>query len=168
MTDVIEQLREGDIFRWSYRDPNTDSRQYGSYHCCSRIAVVKNGLLRDTYWGAYAGSDGRSFGQDDIHKLDLTFVANLRDLEVAAEYQADYYDDADIINLNHSNSTRGNFYLRKGAVRSQDKMLAVARQRMAEAESDWHTAARRMEEIRGIIDKIEAGEKVAYIPSWRS
>lgn len=168
MTDVTEALREGDIYRWSYRDPKTDMRQYGSYHCCSRIAIVRNGLLKDTYWGAYAGSDGRSFGQDDVHTLDLTFVANLSDLEIAAEYQADYYDDADIVDLNHSNSSRGNFYLRKGAVRSQDKILAVARQRLAEAESAERTAARRSEELRGIIMHIEDGEAITYIPSWRS
>jgi hypothetical protein len=63
MNDVIESLQEGDIYRWSYRDPNTDNRSYGSYHCCSLIAVVKNGRLRDTYW-ADAG-DGRSFGASE-------------------------------------------------------------------------------------------------------
>lgn len=169
MSDVVETLREGDVYRWSYRDPNTDHRSYGSYHCCSRIAVVYRGRLMDTYWQiGNSFSEGRSFGIDDIKKLDLKFVANMDELEPAKEYQADYYDDVDIVSLNHANSPRGNFYLRKGAKRSQDKMLAVARQRLAEAEADERTAVRRRTEISEIIDRIEDGALDGHIPSWRS
>lgn len=168
MTDVIESLKEGDVYRWSYRDPKTDGRAYGSYHCCSRIAIVHRGTLKDTFWQiGQSFSDGRSFSLEDLPKLELKFLGNLSDMASAKEYEADYYDDADIVDLNHSNSTRGNFYLRKGAKRSQDKMLAVANQRFAEAEADFHTARRRMDEIGKIIDQLEAGEIVSYIPGWR-
>lgn len=168
MTDVIETLREGDVYRWNYRGPGTDDRLYGSYHCCSRIAIVHNGRLRDTYWQiGQSFSEGRSFAVEDLPKLELNRLANLSELTPAKEYEADYFDDADIVNLNHSNSPRGNFYLRKGAKRSPDKMVAIARQRFAEAEADFHTARRRMDEIGQIIDKLEAGQIVLYIPSWR-
>ena len=167
MSDVIETLQEGDVYRWRYRDPKTNDRPYGDYHCCSCIGIVHNGRLRDTFWQiGMSFSDGRSFGPDDLSKLELTRLANLSDLISAKEYEADYYDDSDIVDLNHSNSTRGNFYLRKGAKRSRDKMEAVARQRFAEAEADFHTARRRMDEIGKIIDRLEAGEMVSHIPSW--
>jgi hypothetical protein len=162
MTDVIEDLREGDIYRWSYRDPNVDLRQYGTYHCCSRIAVVKNGRLRDTYWGLSAGSDGRSFGVDDLPKLELTFVANFSDLEPAKEYQGDYYADEDIVNLNHANSSGGNFYLRKGAKRSKAKMLEAARYHLERAEATERSAASRAKGLREAIARIEAGEIDVY------
>jgi hypothetical protein len=165
MTETTEALREGDIYLWNYRDPTTDNRSWGSYHCCSRIAVVTRGRLRDTYWSS---GDARSFGAEDLSKLELTRIGNFSELEQAKEYQADYYDDADIVNLNHANSTSGNFYLRKGAKRSQDKMLAVANQRYAEAESDFHTARRRMEEIGKLIDQIDDGATNLHIPSWGS
>lgn len=165
MTETIEQLREGDIYRWSYQNPNASHGLYGNYHCCSRIAVVHHGRLRDTYWHSW--SDGRSFGVEDLPALDLKFIGNFANLDPAKEYQADYYDDADIVDLNHANSTRGNLYLRKGAKRSRDKMEAIARQRFAEAESDFHTARRRMDEIGKIIDRIESGETDMHIPSWR-
>lgn len=155
MTDVIDKLNEGDIYRWSYRDPNTDTRSYGSYHCCSRIAVVTSGRLRDTYW---YGNDGKSFGPEDLPNLDLRFVANFSELDSAKEYQADYYDDADIVNLNHSNSSRDNFYLRKGAVRSQKKMLEVARYKLERSQSDERAAALKSEQLRVAITRIEAGE----------
>lgn len=168
MIDTIETLREGDVYRWGYRDPNTKHGAWGDYHCCSRIAIVSRGRLRDTYWQIGTSfNECRSFGLEDLPKLELTFIANLADLEPAKEYQADYYDDADIVNLNHSNHPSGNFYLRKGAKRSQDKMLAVARQRLAEAEADERTAVRRRTEISQIIDQIEAGTMDGYIPSWR-
>lgn len=66
-------MNDGDIYRWNYRDPNTDNRAYGSYHCCSRIAVFKEGMLRDTFWNS--GSDGRRFRPEDFPNLELTFVA---------------------------------------------------------------------------------------------
>lgn len=166
MTDVIEGLNEGDIFRWNYRDPNTNNGNYGDYHCCSRIAIVKNGLLRDTFWQiGESFSDGRSFGIEALSKLELTRVANMSELVPAKEYEADYYDDADIVNLNHSNSTRGNFYLRKGAVRSREKMLEAARNNLDRSTANERSAARLSEELREVISKLEADQMVFYIPS---
>lgn len=158
MAEVIEALTEGDVFRWSYREPG-DDRQWGRYHCCSGIAVVHNGMLRDTYWQiGNSFSEGRRFGIDDLPKIDLTHLANMSELERVSEYQADYYDDADIVDLNHANSTRGNCYLRKSAVRSQKKMLEVARYKLELSMSDERSAAQRSERFREAISKIEAGD----------
>lgn len=154
-------LREGDIYRWSYSEPG-DDREYGRYHCCSRIAVVKGDRLWDTYWSSTFG-DGRSFGLRDLERLELTFVANFADLEKADEGQADYYDDADIVNLNHSNSTRGNFYLRKGAKRSAAKMLEIARYRLEREEAAERSAVQAQDRLRAAITKIEAGDTSVYL-----
>jgi hypothetical protein len=162
---VSEKLCDGDIYRWNYRDPNTDNRAYGSYHCCSRIAVVKNGCLRDTYW--HRTSDGRWFGPEDLSRLDLKFVANFSDLESAKEYQANYYDDADTVDLNHANSPNGNFYLRKGAARSQAKMLDVALSNLERSLANERSAARQSEELRVAISRIEAGDTEIYITNVR-
>lgn len=166
MTDVIEKLNEGDIYRWSYRDPKADGRPYGSYHCCSCIAIVNNGRLKDTFWQiGKSFSDCRSFGVEDLPKLELTRIANLSDLIPAKEYDADYYDDSDIVDLNHSNHTSGNFYLRKGATRSKEKMLKVARDNLARSTSNEQSAARLSGELREVISKLEADQMVFYIPS---
>ncbi|RZN19498.1 hypothetical protein [Bradyrhizobium sp. Leo121] len=158
----IDAMREGDIFRWSYRNPNASHGVYSGYHCCSRIAVFTNGLLRDTYWGLGC-IDGRWFSGDAIRALDLEFVGNFADLKPANEHMADYFDDADIVDLNHSNSTRGNFYLRKGAVRSKAKMLEVARYRLDQSLSAERTAAWKSEQLRETIARIEAGETELFI-----
>lgn len=155
MAEVLEKLREGDIFRWSYRDPG-DDRQYGRYHCCSCIAVVhKNGRLYDTFWH---GSDNKSFGVEDLPKLELTRLGNFSDLEKAPEYKQEYYDDSDCVNLTHSNSSRDNFYLRKGAQPSAAKMLETARHKLERCESDIRGAMWRAEQLRLAIAKIEAGD----------
>lgn len=160
MTD----LREGDVYRWSYREPG-DDRSYGRYHCCSMIAIVMKGLLRDTFWmiGQNIPSDGRSFGSDQLDSLDLTRLGNLSDYEQAKEYNRDYYADADIMDLNHSNSSGGNFYVRKGAVRNAAKMLEVAKRKLERSESEERSAARRSEWLRDAIKQIEAGNLDGYL-----
>lgn len=166
MTDVIEKLTEGDVYRWYYRDPKTNAGAWGDYHCCSRIAIVNRGRLRDTYWQiGESFSDGRSFSIEDLPKLELERLANLSELLPAKEYESDYYDDADIVNLNHSNSTRGNFYLRRGARRSREKMLEVARANLNLSLQQERSAARLSEELRETIAKLEADQLVLYIPT---
>lgn len=156
MSDVIEKLKEGDIYRWRYAEPDPkNDGEWGRYHCCSCIAIVKHGLLRDTYW---YGGDGRHFGLDEVPKLKLEYVGNLSELDRAREYQADYYDDDDIVNLNHANSTSGNFYLRKGAQRSKAKMLEAARRKLERSESDKRMAADLSARLREQIARIEAGD----------
>lgn len=154
MSELTIEIKEGDIFRWSYREPG-DDRDYGRYHCCSRIAVMTKGRLIDTFWGSM--SDARSFGIDDLPRLELTYLGNFADLEKTDEWKAEYYDDADIVNLNHSNSSRNNFYLRKGAKRSQAKMLEVAHYKLDRAESKKRSAEHDAERLRETIAKIEAG-----------
>jgi hypothetical protein len=158
MTETIEALREGDVYRWSFRDPKR------SDWCCSRIAIVANCRLRDTFWQIGTNfSDGKAFSIADISDLELTRLGNMADFERAPEYQEDYYDDADIMDLNHSNSTRGNFYLRKGAQRSQAKMLLAAQYALETAESDERSAAYRAKLLREKIAKIKAGDIAGYI-----
>lgn len=153
-------LQEGDIFRWSYKEP-TDERLHNRYWCCSGIAVVIKNRLFDTYWSM--PSDGRSFGPEEIWRLDLVRLGNFSELVKAQEYQADYYDDADIVNLNHSNSSKGNFYLRKGAVRSATKMLEVTEGELERSISAERSAARRSEQLRETIARIKDGETDLYL-----
>jgi len=163
--DVVEDLREGDVYRWSYRESG-DDRAWGRYHCCSCIAIVHHGRLRDTYWQiGNSFSEGKSFGPEDLGRLNLTRIANMDDLKKAQEYEADYYDDADIVNLNHANSTRGNFYLRKGALRSKIKMLEVARRNLELSQENERSAARLSKELAEAIARILDGEVNFYIPS---
>lgn len=154
------ELREGDVYRWRYIEGDDGGRPWGRYHCKSQIGIVSNGRLVDTYW--CSGSDVK-FGADDLHHLKLTFLGNLNDLEKRNEGDRDYYDDADIVNLNHPNSTRGNFYIRKGAKRSAAKMLESAKHLLEHSESDMRCAERTKERALASIAKIESGDTSGYI-----
>lgn len=160
----MTELKEGDIYRWRYREPGNDA-PWGRYHCCSGIGIVRDGMLRDTYWqiGDNFGN-GRSFSiPDGLQGIDLTYLGNFANLVEAREHEADYYDESDVVNLNHSNSTRGNFYLRKGAKRSRAKMLEVARQKLLQEQSNQRLASLRSFDLRHTIAQIEAGETAVLL-----
>lgn len=158
-TETAIVLREGDVYRWSYVEDG-DDRPWGRYHCKSQIGIVSDGRLRDTYW--HSGSD-ITFGSDDLSRIKLTFLGNLNDLEKCDESNRDYYDDADIVNLNHPNSTKGNFYIRKGAQRSATKMMETAKYLLEKAESDMRSAERSRDRALASIAKIESGDTAGYI-----
>lgn len=157
------KLRDGDIYRWRHVESG-DDRPFGRYHCCSRIAVVHKGRLRDTYWqiGDYFG-EGKSFGIDDLGRIELTFIANCADLEKRHESDVEYYDCADVVDLNHPNSSKGNFYIRKGAKRSAAKMLESANRRLEAAKSDEQRAKNTIERLTSNIQRINSGDIEGYL-----
>lgn len=160
----MPKLSEGDIYRWSYAEPG-DDRTWGRYHCKSQIAVVSGGRLRDTYWqvGGSFGSDSCSFGSEDFHRLNLTFLGNLNDLEKRNEADAAYYDSDDVVNLNHANSSKNNFYIRKGAKRSAAKMMESANRLLEEAKSDIRCAEHARDRALANIARIQSGDTSGYL-----
>lgn len=146
----ITTFKDGDVFSWSYNDETLKAKNDGNnggttYWCCSMIAIFydryyldeRKGYLEDTYWST--SSNNRRFFMDDINdKLKLRYMGNLNDYERADEYDQMYYADKDCLNLNHPNSTRGNFYIRKGAVKDVDKMKRILKR-------NAYTLARKIE-----------------------
>lgn len=148
-------IRDGDVFRWRYKDERPDDRRpYNRYHCKSMIAVAKGGLLIDTYW-SMAGDNSTCWSYETaVDVLELERLGNFAELEKRPEYDREHYDDADIVDLNHSNSSRDNFYIRKGAPRSRTKMLAVMSERVANAEREIGSAQRRLELARAKLAEV--------------
>jgi hypothetical protein len=154
-TDVIE-IKDGDIFRWRFKD-NARNDKYLSYWCKSCIAIARNGWLSDTYWSS--GSDCISWSYEQAsEELTLTCLGNLSDLEQKPEYVAEYYDDADCVNINHANSSKGNFFIRKGAKRSSKKMREVIAYKIEKEESGIRVAHMHIECLRKEIAKLDAGD----------
>ncbi len=128
-------FNEGDIFRWSYNDEMLKKLNHGqnggtTYWCLSQIGIVKNGMLVDTYW---TSGNNSSFARDVCEqKLVLKFIANINDLVKAEPSDRAYYLDDDCIDLNHPNSTRGNFYIKKGAEKNIEKMTRILNRKKLE------------------------------------
>jgi hypothetical protein len=153
-TDVIE-IKDRDIFHWRYRDEKRHS-DYLSYWAKSRICVARDGKLLDTF-SDYSPTIASSC-EEAAEKLVLTYVANFCELENQREYMKDYYDDADCVNLNHSNSSRGNFYIRKDAKRSEQKMREAIAYKIEQEESAIRVATLHIESLRKELAKIDSGE----------
>ena len=126
-----EKFKTGDVYRWSFNDNKLNTEhmklkmQSGTlYWCCSRIGIVTNdGLLEDTYWG---GGQDKKFSIDYCREwLELDYLGNINEFELKPYRDRAYYNDSDCMNLNHSNSSKGNFYVRKSAPKSLSKMKRI-------------------------------------------
>ncbi len=116
--------KKDDIVFWSYSEAKLFSlKGYSPYHCRSQIAVFNGERFVDTFW---YGGENFSFGPEEIgSNIVVEYVGNFADLDKQnsrLEYLRQYYDSKDIVNLNHSNNTSGNLYLRKGAKRCLETM----------------------------------------------
>lgn len=125
----MNEWKEGDVFFWDYTDEELKRRSHGNnggttYWCVSQIGIVNDeGWLVDTY---YSTSDNKAFNKelaDEI--LELHYQGNLNDYRKAEPYERACYSDSDCLDLNHPNSTRGNFYIRKDATHDLGKKRRV-------------------------------------------
>ena len=124
-------MKEDDVFYWSNEKVN--------YWCCSRIALFYGGRLLDTYWLHFYRNDPNDVGPDagkpyrvsysyqstEVVRDDseLKFLGNLDDYDWKGERSTSepydkQYDQSDILDLNHANSTSGGIFIKKGAVKS--------------------------------------------------
>jgi hypothetical protein len=155
--------REGDVFFWRYRNDSGD--QTLKYWCRARKAIVRDGVLFDIYLAYIDGhkvnfhSEGGVWrhGQAESH-LVLEFKGNLDEFDVTADYNRSMYDDADILDLRHANSSQKQVYLRKGARRSQAAMLAEVNSKIEKLESEIRHANWQLERLSKEKVRIEAGE----------
>lgn len=145
-TATVGDLIEGQIWRWRYKE---DDR---SYWCKSRIAVVKNGRLIDTYW-----SDLSSEHEVRVADVDLTFLCDQTWPAIRA-WEVAYYDAADIADTRHANSSRASVYLRPGAQRSAAAILTEIEQREETARSEISMAQHRLASMAKARDLVAAGK----------
>lgn len=76
------EFKEGDIFRWYYKNPLKPEYQgHDRYWCKSRIGVVRKGFILDTYWGIDPHNDPVKFSfYDALKELELTYLGNFNEL----------------------------------------------------------------------------------------
>ena len=154
-------MKKNDVYRWWYKDA---SNRFEPYWCKSCIGIVKdNGdelYLVDTY----GLSNNTVFGMGYIEEnLDLVFLGNLDDFELIKEWDVVYYDDSDIMDLTHSNSYGPLIYVRKGAVRSIEKMRSVllAQLEKCRYKADYYT--REVEDYERRLNELTVD---SHIPTY--
>lgn len=160
--------KDGDVFSWSYTDEVVERRKkfWGDhtycnlYHCKSRIATFKNGVLRDTFWGSLGD------GALDPTEVTLTFRGNIGEMTVIPPYETEFYRDDDIVDMRHSNSSGELVFRKPGTARDQEKMRAYFERKIADAESDIRLARNRQDECCAALMRIESGDVVGSFPMW--
>lgn len=147
-------MRDGDVYRWRWRDDarDADCGPYRSYHCCSQIAVVERGVLRDTFW--HSSSDNKVLKPEDV---TLDFQGNLKDFREVAPGYDQYFKRSDVIDMGHSNNYGGPVYVRRGAQRDAETMLDLIQDKRERAESEARMAQRCLEEMDRAKVLVKAG-----------
>lgn len=158
------QFRENDVFNFRYK-PDEAKKRFEPYHCFDGTLVVKNystGLhLVDTYW---SGGDSRTFTPDEaIEKGELTFLCNLDEMVDIKDYEVLYYDDDDIVKMHIHAGYRSRFLIKKGAHRSQAKMLQSIKQKIEDEHSKIRSAENSLKRHNETLKKIEAGDTSVYL-----
>lgn len=154
MSDVIE-LVEGQIYRWQWSDDARHKdglRDWGTYHCKSRIAVVRSGRLIDTYW--YGFSSEHAIRPEAV---ELTLYGDESWPKIYPG-QERYYDRADICDMRHANYSSAPIYLRPGAQRKDAAVLQVIEDLEAEAERLTRDAAWKLKRAAEARDLVAQGK----------
>lgn len=139
-------MRDGDIYFWKYADDI--GKSYSElYHCKSRKAVVINGRLIDTFWSS--SSDGAVL---EPSRVVLDFKGNKADLRTIREWEVKYYNEDDVVDMRHSNSSCAEIYVKAGARRSRGAML----KHIAEMEDEQESAIRSAEYKLELLAKSRA------------
>ena len=153
------KMKDQDVYIWSYK---STEGMFEPYHCKSRIGIFSesNNALRDTFWGNL-GNNGKWFSLEECKDLiDLKYLGNLNDYTPARETDQAMYDDKDFLNLNHSNRSKGNCYVRKGAVKSKEKMVKIIKRNARQKKREYEWAKMEYERELEMLNNIDTLEYV--------
>ena len=155
-------MKENDVFSWKYI--NDFGIQRDIYWCKSRIAIVDSqGNLYDTYWNA--GSD-RYCLNNKLDEIELTFIANLNDLENVSIYNAKLYANKDIVDLRHPNNSGSDLLFKRKGSNIDDKLyLGSLSNRIIDIDEKIKSLVAESDCIKNELANIE---KMSYNPFWMS
>lgn len=139
------EYKDNDVCRWQYK--NTGG-MFEPYWCKSQIAVFKAGTWFDTFW-----SNELDRFPLPAKNIEIRYLGNLDDFKPCKSYDFDYYDDKDCLDLSHSNNS-GQYYARKDAVKSVDKIRAVLENNLRDAESKKQNAEYEIQRIKEKLENV--------------
>lgn len=154
MSEILK-WNNGDVYTWSYKNVEN---MFEPYHCRSCIGIVRGLSLEDTFWG---DSDYKNtFSQSDCFKLlDLVYLGNINDYIPCAGYERSWYDDKDLLDLSHSNC-KDQFYRKKDAVKSKEKMLKVLKRMALQQRKEYQYALSNYDRL---MNQIKSEKDLEYI-----
>lgn len=138
-------LRNGDVFHWRFKDSKRNCAQY-AYWCMSRIALVSQGVLRDTYY-----MDGKELPALD--SIILEYQGNLNDCTTTYSDEAEFYKREDYIDMAHANNSDKRIYLKAGVMKCPTLIYASLQRNLQEKRATMNYARREVERLeQGIAE----------------
>jgi len=153
-------LKEGDIYFWRWREgaePRLHGSSQYSYWCKSCKAIVRKGLLLDTYW-----TDMSSDRAIDPARVVLEYKGNEATLRKIPEWDIPYYEPDDVVDMRHANDARGPVYVKPEAKRSAARILEHLRYVRERNESKISWAQSSIQRIDEEIARVEGGDTDGY------
>lgn len=160
------ELKLNDAYKFRYNEEWREKHPYCE-HCFDGKLIVrkeKDGklFLQDTYWGG--SSTSRTFTLDKaLSQGELTFICNLDEVEKCREEDYKYYNDEDIFNLSSQEGCYKDFYIRKGAERSADKMKSTIKNKIQKTISEIDFANSELERLDEKLKKVNDGDLEVWI-----
>ncbi|MDR3551249.1 MAG: hypothetical protein P4L31_07590 [Candidatus Babeliales bacterium] len=151
------EIKLNDVFHANYKDTSKSNR------CFEGLLVARQGndriILVDTFWN----SENKWWTLEDVeNELNLTYYCNLDDYDLKNIPNAQkFYDKTDYIYMHSQHACVEScryFYLKKGATKSKDKMIASLNEKIEEAKCKISSANSTIEWALKDIKKIENGE----------
>lgn len=164
---LLKNIKENDVFHARYK-----LRECGDQkdHCFEGllVAMMREGemMFVDTYWGLKRWDNKKWNFKQLKENFHFEFYCNLDDLEKKDKTAELYYDDKDIFILHDQHSCVEScryYYTKKGAVRSQKKMIATLDKKIADAKSDIDWRVREIERESAKRKEVENGNLEVYI-----
>lgn len=170
----MKKIKENDVFTWRYTQKHIESLEYKNdlYHCKERLAVAKNVngtfMFFDTFWGI-GRTDNYTFIEAEIDKkYEVEFYCNLDEIDKQPNHSdvKKYYDDKDVFTLHDQHACASSciyHYLKKGAVKSKDKMIQITKRKIQEIEDKIEYSKSDLIRANKTLDEIVSGADINNI-----
>ena len=150
-------MREGDVYKWYYKNDAEYRRNNSStaYWCMDNRCIVRNGELVDTYWDGVdliRLSSNSSYLNPD--KVDLEFICNVNDVEFIKKYEIEDYDR--VYNLSYQKGCYPCYAVDKGAEVSSEALKKKYINEYSKVLSEKEYAERRLSWLDGELSRPEA------------
>lgn len=161
---TANQIKENDVFRftWNEETRKESSRDLG--HCFDGILIarVHENIARlvDTYWSS---GDSKVFTLEDaLKKGKLTRLCNLDEMENIQENQTQYFADEDIVTLRIHAGHRTQYLIKKGTLRSKDKIIESIKAKISDEERNIRFAEHSISRLRESLIRVESGDTEVF------
>lgn len=153
-------VRDGDIFKWSYKDHKEylKNNRSTAYWCLDQqcFATERSGViyLIDTYWTDYNSEYlGSETSYVDPERVELEFVCNLKDIDFIEKWKIEDYDK--VYNLSRQKNSYKKYAIDKGAQPSKAAILKKLESQLEKAYSDQRSAELSIEWIIQQIEELK-------------